>query len=322
MNEILKKISDIGIVPVIKLNDARDAAPLAKALCRGGLPCAEVTFRTDACIESIKAMKKECPDMIVGAGTVLTTRQVDEAVEAGSEFIVSPGLNPDVVKYCVNRGITITPGCANPSDIEQAIKYGLEVAKFFPAEASGGIKMIKSMAAPYGNIKFFPTGGINADNITEYLSYDRVICCGGTWMVPSDLINEGKFDEIEILVRKAVKNMFDFKIAHVGINCSKPEEAHSVADSFENIFGFTQNENPSSIFGSTSVEIMKMPFLGEKGHIAISTNFVERAVKHLKVKGVKFNEESAVFRADGSMQAIYFQNEIGGFAIHLVRKPQ
>ena len=117
--------------------------------------------------------------------------------------------------------------------------------------------MIKSMAAPYGNIKFFPTGGINADNITEYLSYDRVICCGGTWMVPSDLINEGKFDEIEILVRKAVKNMFDFKIAHVGINCSTPEEAHSVADSFENIFGFTQNENPSSIFGSTSVEIMQ-----------------------------------------------------------------
>lgn len=322
MNDILKRISDIGIVPVIKLDDAKDAAPLARALCRGGLPCAEVTFRTNACIGAIKAMKKECPDMIVGAGTVLTRKQVDEAVEAGAEFIVSPGLNPDVVEYCVNKGITITPGCANPSDIEQAIKYGLEVVKFFPAEAAGGLKMIKSMAAPYVNVKFFPTGGINADNITEYLSYNRIICCGGTWMVPSDLIYEGKFDEIEALVRKAVENMFDFKIAHVGINCDTSEEAHGVANSFESIFGFNQSENPSSIFGATSVEIMKMPFLGKNGHIAISTNFVERAVKHLKAKGVKFNEESAVFRPDGSMQAIYLQNEIGGFAIHLVRKPQ
>lgn len=322
MNDILKRISDIGIVPVIKLDDAKNAAPLARALCRGGLPCAEVTFRTDACVESIKLMKKECPDMIVGAGTVLTTKQVDEAIEAGAEFIVSPGLNPDVVKYCVDKGITITPGCSNPSDIEQAIKYGLDVVKFFPAEAAGGLKMIKSMAAPYGNIKFFPTGGINADNITEYLSYNRVICCGGTWMVPSDLIEQGNFDGIEALTREAVENMFGFKIAHVGINCDTPEEAHGVADSFESIFGFSQNENPSSIFGATSVEIMKMPFLGKHGHIAIATNFVERAVKHLESKVVKFNEESAVYRPDGSMQAIYLKNEIGGFAVHLVRKPQ
>lgn len=322
MNDILKRISDIGIVPVIKLDDAKNAAPLARALCRGGLPCAEVTFRTDACVESIKLMKKECPDMIVGAGTVLTTKQVDEAIEAGAEFIVSPGLNPDVVKYCVDKGITITPGCSNPSDIEQAIKYGLDVVKFFPAEAAGGLKMIKSMAAPYGNIKFFPTGGINADNITEYLSYNRVICCGGTWMVPSDLIEQGNFDGIEALTREAVENMFGFKIAHVGINCDTPEEAHGVADSFESIFGFSQNENPSSIFGATSVEIMKMPFLGKHGHIAIATNFVERAVKHLESKGVEFNEESAVYRPDGSMQAIYLKNEIGGFAVHLVRKPQ
>lgn len=322
MNDILKRISDIGIVPVIKLDDAKNAAPLARALCRGGLSCAEVTFRTDACVESIKLMKKECPDMIVGAGTVLTTKQVDEAIEAGAEFIVSPGLNPDVVKYCVDKGITITPGCSNPSDIEQAIKYGLDVVKFFPAEAAGGLKMIKSMAAPYGNIKFFPTGGINADNITEYLSYNRVICCGGTWMVPSDLIEQGNFDGIEALTREAVENMFGFKIAHVGINCDTPEEAHGVADFFESIFGFSQNENPSSIFGATSVEIMKMPFLGKHGHIAIATNFVERAVKHLESKGVKFNEESAVYRPDGSMQAIYLKNEIGGFAVHLVRKPQ
>lgn len=322
MNDIFKRISDIGIVPVIKLDDAMNAAPIAKALYMGGIPCAEVTFRTDACVDSIKIMKKECPNMIIGAGTVLTTKQVDEAVEAGAEFIVSPGLNPDVVKYCVDRGIIIIPGCSNPSDIEQAIKYDLEVVKFFPAEAVGGLKMIKSMAAPYGNIKFFPTGGINSNNIIEYLSYDRVICCGGTWMVPADLIKQEKFDEIEALTKKAVEGILDFKIAHVGINCDTSEEAHDIASSFENIFGFTSNENPSSIFAATSVEIMKTPFLGKHGHIAIATNFVERAVQHLKSKGVIFNEESAVYRPDGSMQAIYFQNEIGGFAVHLVRKPQ
>lgn len=322
MNSILQRISDIGIVPVIKLDDAKNAAPLAKALYNGGIPCAEVTFRTDACVESIKIMKKECPNMIIGAGTVLTTKQVDEAIEAGAEFIVSPGLNPDVVKHCVDRGITITPGCSSPSDVEQAIKYGLEVVKFFPAEAAGGLKMIESMAAPYSNIKFFPTGGINSNNIKEYLSCDAVICCGGTWMIPSKLIEEGKFDEIQELTRKAVENMLDFKIAHVGINCDDSEEAQDVANSFKNTFGFTLNENPNSIFAATSIEVMKMPFLGKNGHIAIATNFVELGVKHLKRKGIKFNEESAVYRADGSMQAIYFENEIGGFAVHLVRKPQ
>lgn len=322
MNEILKQISDIGIVPVIKINNERDAAPLAKALCQGGLSCAEVTFRTNACVKAIKAIKAICPKMIIGAGTVLTTEQVDSAIDAGAQFIVSPGLNPEVVKYCVDKGVTIIPGCSNPSDIEQAIKYGLEVVKFFPAESAGGLKMINAMAAPYGNIKFFPTGGINADNIVEYLSNDSVICCGGTWMVPENIINEGNFDEIANLTKQAVENMLGFRIGHVGINCNTPEEAHDVANSFDHIFGFTPKENSSSIFSSIYVETMKNPFLGTHGHIAIITNFMERAVIYLKNKGVIFNEGSAVYRPDGKLQAIYFQNEIGGFAVHLVRRPQ
>ena len=149
MNEVLKQIEEIGIVPVVVLNDAKDAEPLAEALCEGGLPCAEVTFRTDAAEESIKIMTEKFPNMLVGAGTVLTTEQVDRAVAAGAKFIVSPGLNPKVVKYCVEKGILITPGCANPSDVEQAIENGLEVVKFFPAEQAGGLAYIKAIAAPY-----------------------------------------------------------------------------------------------------------------------------------------------------------------------------
>lgn len=205
MNQVLEQIGKIGIVPVVVLNDAKDAEPLAKALCDGGLACAEVTFRTDAAEESIRIMSEKFPDMLVGAGTVLTTDQVDRAVAAGAKFIVSPGLNPKVVKYCVEKGILITPGTANPSDVEQALENGLEVVKFFPAEQAGGLKMIKAMAAPYVGVKFMPTGGINQNNVREYLAYDRILACGGSWMVKSDLVDAGKFDEIEKLARECVE---------------------------------------------------------------------------------------------------------------------
>lgn len=205
MNEVLQKIQEIGIVPVVVLNDAKDAAPLAKALCDGGLPCAEVTFRTEAAEESIRIMAEQFPDMLIGAGTVLTTEQVDRAVAAGAKFIVSPGLNPRIVKYCVEKGILITPGCANPSDIEQALENGLEVVKFFPAEPAGGLKMIKAMAAPYVGVKFMPTGGINQTNVREYLAYDRILACGGSWMVKGSLIDAGEFVKIEALTREAVE---------------------------------------------------------------------------------------------------------------------
>lgn len=205
MNEVLKKIQEIGIVPVVVLNDAKDAAPLAKALCDGGLPCAEVTFRTDAAEESIRIMTEQFPQMLVGAGTVLTTEQVDRAVAAGAKFIVSPGLNPRIVKYCVEKGILITPGCSNPSDIEIALENGLEVVKFFPAEPAGGLNMIKAMAAPYVGVKFMPTGGINPTNVRDYLAYDRILACGGSWMVKGSLVDAGEFDKIEELTREAVE---------------------------------------------------------------------------------------------------------------------
>ena len=205
MNAVLEQIQALGIVPVVVLDDAKDARPLAKALCDGGLPCAEVTFRTAAAEESIRIMAQEFPDMLVGAGTVLTTEQVDCAVAAGAKFIVSPGLNPRIVKYCVEKGIPITPGCSNASDIEQALEHGLEVVKFFPAELAGGLKMIKALAGPYVGVKFMPTGGINASNVREYLAYNRIIACGGSWMVKGDLIRAGEFDKITELTKEAVE---------------------------------------------------------------------------------------------------------------------
>ena len=205
MNEVLEKIQKIGIVPVVVLNDAKDAEPLAKALCNGGLPCAEVTFRTDAAEESIRIMSEKYPEMLVGAGTVLTTEQVDRAVAAGAKFIVSPGLNPKVVKYCVEKNIQITPGICTPSEAEQAIENGLEVVKFFPAEPAGGLKMIKAMAAPYTGLKFMPTGGINATNVKEYLAYDKILACGGSWMVKGSLVEAGEFDKIEAMTKEAVE---------------------------------------------------------------------------------------------------------------------
>lgn len=205
MNTILEKIHETGIIPVVVLDDVKDAAPLAQALCSGGLPCAEVTFRTDAAEESIRVMAKQFPDMLIGAGTVLTTEQVDRAIAAGAQFIVSPGLNPRIVKYCVEKGILILPGCTNPSDIEQAIENGLEVVKFFPAEQAGGLPMIKAMSAPYVNMKFMPTGGINPKNVQDYLAFDRIFACGGSWMVKGDLVKSGNFKEIEKLSREAVE---------------------------------------------------------------------------------------------------------------------
>lgn len=203
MNEVLEQFGKIGIIPVVVLDDAKDAKPLGQALMEGGLPCAEVTFRTAAAEEAIRIMSESFPDMLVGAGTVLTTEQVDRAVAAGAKFIVSPGINPKVVDYCVKKNIPITPGTCNPTNVETALEFGLDVCKFFPAEQAGGLNYIKAIAAPYVGMKFMPTGGINAQNVREYLKYDRILACGGSWMVKGDLIKAGDFAKIKELTAEA-----------------------------------------------------------------------------------------------------------------------
>ncbi len=205
MNKVLDELCSYGVIPVVVLNRAEDAKPLAEALCDGGLKCAEVTFRTDAAEESIKIMSKEFPEMMVGAGTVLTIDQVDRAVAAGARFIVSPGFDPEIVDYCLSKEIPVVPGCVTPSEVAQGVKRGLEVLKFFPAQQAGGVAMIKAMAAPYTGVKFMPTGGINAKNLEEYLSFSKIVACGGSWMVKADLIDSGDFKKITELTAEAVK---------------------------------------------------------------------------------------------------------------------
>ena len=320
MDKVLLNIKKMGIVPVVKLDRAEDAKPLAKALYDGGLPCAEVTFRTDAAEEAIRIMTEEYPDMLVGAGTVLTTEQVDRAVDAGATFIVSPGLNPRIVKYCISKGIPVTPGCANPSDIEQAIELGLEVVKFFPAEAAGGLNMIKAMSAPYVNMQFMPTGGINEKNLITYLDFPKIIACGGSWMVSDELIKNKDFDRIRELTKEAVTKMLGFEVRHVGINATGEKEAEGIASSFETLFGFRKNTGVSSVFAGTGIEVMKTPYLGKNGHIAVQTNYIDRAIFHLERQGVTFLSDSAKYDEKGNLAAIYLKDEFGGFAVHLLQK--
>lgn len=320
MNAILEQLSKIGIVPVIKIDDVEKAVPLAKALEAGGLPCAEVTFRTAQGEEAIRRIAKEVPNVLVGAGTVLTTEQVDRAIDAGAKFIVSPGLNPKVVSYCVEKGIPVTPGCANPSDVEQAIELGLDVVKFFPAEQAGGINYIKAIAAPYVNMKFMPTGGVSAANLNEYLSFDKILCCGGSWMVKADLIDSGNFEEITRLCKQAVHTMHGFELVHVGVNAENADEALKIAKMFEMIFGFAAKEGNSSVFADKYVEVMKGNGRGKNGHIAIGVNNIVRAAAYLERQGFEFDWSSAKKDAKGKFPAVYLKDEIAGFAVHLMQK--
>ena len=203
--DIAEKFQKLGVVPVVVLEDTKDAVPLAKALVEGGLPCAEVTFRTEAAEESIRLMTEQFPEMLVGAGTVLTREQVDAAVAAGAKFIVSPGFDPEIVDYCLEKEIPVFPGCITPSEVAQAVKRGLKVVKFFPAEQFGGVATIKAMTAAYVGIKIMPTGGINPKNVREYLACDKIFACGGSWMVKGDMIKAGEFDKIEAMTKEAVE---------------------------------------------------------------------------------------------------------------------
>jgi len=319
MNKILEKIGKLGIVPVVKIEKATDALFLGKALLAGGLPIAEITFRTSAAEESIKILTKELPDLLVGAGTVLTVEQAQRAVAAGAKFIVSAGFGPKVVDYCVVNNIPVTPGINSPTQVEMALEKGLEVVKFFPAEASGGLSMIKSMSAPYTDVKFIPTGGLNLTNFCDYLSFPRILAIGGSWMVKTNLISSGNFEEITRLTKEAISTMLGFELAHLGINEEDNEHALQSANLLSQMFHFPVKEGNSSIFAASSFEVMKTKYLGKHGHIAISTNDIDRAIFYLEAKGISVIPETAKEK-DGQLKAIYLDKEISGFAVHLLQK--
>lgn len=317
--DIMNKIFQIGIVPVIKINDSKQAVPLAKALIDGGLPIAEITFRTDAAEASIKAVSEAFPDMLVGAGTVLTIEQAQRAKNAGAKFIVSPGFNPKVVSWCLENDILPTPGCTSPTEIEQALELGLECVKFFPAEQSGGIAKIKALSAPYTNLKFIPTGGIDSTNILTYIKNKKILACGGSFMVKEDYIVNGQWDKITELTKEAVKTMLDLKIAHIGINSENEDVAYKTANMLSLVTGMPlEKDGEKSVFVGPEYEVMKFDGRGKCGHIAVSTTNVERAIYHLSQKGVEFDLDSATFNADGTRKFIYIKEDIGGFGVHLI----
>lgn len=315
-SDVVKRIRDLGILPVIAIEDADKAVPLAKALCDGGLPAAEITFRTACAKEAIMRIRRELPDMLVGAGTVLTKDQVDDALEAGVEFIVTPGFNPEVVKYAISRGAIIMPGTATPGEMEQAMSLGLEIVKFFPAEQNGGVAKLKAVAAPYSKLRFIPTGGVNANNLVDYIKFPKIVACGGTWMVKKELIDDENWSEIKRLTEEAVRSMLGLEFIHMGINCQNGDEAIKAAELIKAMFGFDYANGNSSVFTmGKSVELCKTPKPGKFGHIAIATNSIERAAAYFKAKGFELLDESAI-----SNGMVYFKDEIMGFAIHLVQK--
>ena len=317
MFELLKSC---GLIPVIQVDHAIDAIPLCRALKQGGLPVAEITFRTAAAEDAIRAVTKELPDMLVGAGTVLTCEQADKAWQAGARFLVSPGFNRDVVVHCLNKGYTILPGCATPSDIEAALALGLKAVKFFPAEALGGVAMLKALAGPYKDIHFVPTGGITAQNISGYLALPQVLACGGSWMVPQDAIQAADWARIEALARDAVQNMLGLRLMHVGLNHADVAAGNRTAQQLSALTGWpVLNDTETNCFVGSGFEIMKFQGRGTFGHIALGTYSLPRARWHLEQRGFQFDDASLVRDPAGKPRLLYLKDEIAGFGIHLLQ---
>lgn len=318
--ELLKTVTSYGIVPVVVIEDENNAEGLGKALVNGGIPVAEVTFRTTAAAKAIKIMSQKVPGIIVGAGTIHTPQQAEKAVESGAKFIVTPGFSKETVKWCIDNDIPVLPGVTSPSNIEEAMSLGLTTLKFFPSEAYGGIKTLKALSGPYSNIKFMPTGGINPNNIADYLKCSNIAACGGSWMVPKNLVEEQKFDEISDLCREAINSAFGFKLLHVGINNENKDEGYKNAKLLSTLFGLKINELEGAYFAGSIFEVLKSNFRGKNGHIAIETTCIERAYEYFKTIGVEFDEKSKGYDENNKLVVIYFKNDIAGFAIHLRRK--
>ncbi len=287
--DTIKKLFECGGIPVIKIDDASKAVPLCEALEKGMIDVAEITFRTEAAEEAIRNVSEKLPNVLVGAGTVLNIELVKKAVNAGAKFIVTPGFNEEVVQYCLENNIPIIPGVANPSDIERAIKYGLEYLKFFPAEANGGIKALKAMAAPYGSVKFMPTGGINLNNISDYLTFDKIIACGGTFMIDNEALQNNDFETITNLAKQSVKAIHNFKLENIKFK-----------DSDSTISKLFELSNGINVLGSV--------MSSDENTVELKSNNRDRAFSYFKRKGLNVKQENGQ----------YIVENINGFKINLV----
>lgn len=319
MNKILTKISNIGIVPVVKVERAEDAFPLAKALYDGGIDTAEITFRSEHAKAAISEIHERLPEILLGAGTVLSVEQAKDAVEAGASFIVTPGFNHEVVKWCIENNVPVLPGISSASELEVALSYGLDTVKFFPAESSGGAKKIKDLSAPYQHVKFLPTGGIDLTNMHEYLSLPSVLAIGGSFMLPESLIAAQDWEGIRELAKTAVKTMLSYELIHIGINHNSCVESKQTADELCSLFNFTYYPKPKSHFAGRGFELLNSKGRGEHGHIGIYTPYPERALYYLNKIGVHGIEETITRnKKTGRINFVYLDKEVAGFGIHLI----
>ena len=317
--DVLHRIAQSGIVPVVVIDRAQDAVPTAKALLAGGVDVMEITLRTQAGLAAIRQVADHCPDLCVGAGTVLTLAQCKQAVEAGARFIVSPGFDRELVEWCIEKNVAVTPGCVTPTEIQQALSLGLRVLKFFPANVYGGLDAMKSLAGPFGGVKFIPTGGVSEKNLAQYIAAPFIYAVGGTWFCTKADIADGNFEKITALTAAAHREVLGFELAHIGINCADEAEALSVSGLFDQAFGTGIKNGNASIFASPGIEVLKSNYLGANGHIAFKTASVERAVAALVKKGFEVDPDTAKYK-DDQMIVVYLKSSFGGFAIHLLQK--
>lgn len=320
MEDIFHIAETHGIVPVINIAKEEWAEPLAQALICGGLPLIEVTLRSECAFKAIQKIRQKFPEMVVGAGTVLSLETVDRALAAGAEYIVTPGYDPEIVDYCLQKKVPVIPGCSTATEIQSAVRQGLKVLKFFPSELSGGLPAIKLLSGPFPDVRFLPTGGITLQNLGEYLSCNKVVACGGSFMANADMLQRGAFDEITAACKKAVTSALGFSLAHVGINHTAESAALETAGKIADIFGFSVRKCSASSFAGTAVECMNTEKYGEKGHIGFSTHSVVRAMRYLESKGVALDPDSIKRDQNGNITCIYFKEQVGGFALHIVQK--
>lgn len=318
MSEVMGRLCRMGVVPVVVLEDRKDAVPLAAALSDGGIPCAEVTLRTAAGLDAIEEMADD-GRVLVGAGSVRTLENCKDALSAGAKFIVSPGLNAKIVEHCLERDIAVLPGCVTPTEIMQAMELGLDTVKFFPAGVYGGLSAMKALSGPFPTMRFVPTGGINAANLGEYLAAPFIAAVGGSWLCAKADVAAGDFGKITRLCREARQTMLGYELAHIGINTADAAASRAVCDAFAAAFDLPVKEGGSSNFVTPAIEVMNSPYLGTSGHIAIRTNSIMRAAADLEARGCALNWESAKYK-NGRLVAVYLEREIGGFAIHLLQK--
>ena len=316
---VLEMIENTGILPVINITDIDIAIPLAQTFTDCGIQAMEITLRNEKSLDALRLIKNEYPKMGILAGTVLSVEQAEQAINSGTDGIVMPGYDDEIIDYAIKNNIPVVPGCVTAADIQKGIKKGLRLFKFFPAEQSGGIAALKLLSGPFKGVKFLPTGGINYDNLGTYLKNDFIMACGGSYMADAKTLKEKNFEKIKENCMKAVDISLNFKLAHIGINNDSDAEAYGTAEAISSVFGFNVRKCSNSTFAGDAVECMNNRRFGEKGHIGISANSIKRAMAYLSARGIEFDESSIKRDGDNNINCIYLKKQINGFALHIVK---